>query len=1017
MKKFSFGIIILFTILSFIGILLIPKLSIQLNPSKIAGNITISYEWKNVSPEVLEREVTSKLEAVFSTLQGISKISSKSNYGNGIVTIEIDKNINIDDFRFEVASLIRQIYPQLTKDVSYPIITLNSPDEEDSIIPLMSLQLNGTANLSDLNLFAEEQLKTQLAQIEGIYAIQIFGGNKQEWVLSYDRIQLENLQIEENEIIKSISQHYKQTSLGFVLNDKGQQMNFILSPPFQNNPKTTEEIKSELEEITLAIKDKNNLTRVIHFSDILKIEKSEKPIEEFYRINGKNAVTLVIQAEKGVNQLKVTNQIKSKLTDLKRILPPTYETHIEYDATHFIQENLNKIWIQTGLAVLILLLFVWISTRNVKYTLIILISLIVNLGISFIIFYILKIEIHLYSLAAITTSLGVLIDNSIVMIDHYRRYENRQVFMALLGSTLTTMAGLIVIWFLPEETKKNLIEFANVLIIEFSISLLVALFLVPSLIEKLNIHKLYGVKPIRSKWIKIANLSNQYSQLITFLLKYRKTNILFIIIAFGASLRSFDKYVFEYSHKSNNERTSLYVNSTLPIQATVEQMNEVYVRLENYLSKIPEIDQYITRIYTGQVGSMAIYFKPEFQNGSFPYILKNKLISLTSEMSGISWDIYGIGQGFSQNIDENTTPTFNIEMRGYNYNELRKQAIILKKNLEKHPRIQDVNTNKVRSFGNNKNLIEYTLSTNPEQITLLNLTNEEIYKFLQRQNFRPQIDLYKFIQGEYDEIKVAPHDSRKFDIWALMNQPIKVANNQMIKLSNFGEYHKQNISPEIIKENQEYIQIISFEYFGSQNFGEKFLDKTIVQFKSNLPLGYSIKKKSNPWQDIENKKPYWILGVVILLIYIVCAFLFESLLQPLALITLIPISFIGVFLTFYYFNFNFDHGGYASLILLSGNVVSAGIFIISEFNNLQKIYPKRNTYFLYLKAFNHKIIPILLTVVTTIVGLIPFLIFGQNEVFWFALGAGTIGGLIFSLIGIFFYLPLFLPNLIQKKNN
>lgn len=141
----------------------------------------------------------------------------------------------------------------------------------------------------------------------------------------------------------------------------------------------------------------------------------------------------------------------------------------------------------------------------------------------------------------------------------------------------------------------------------------------------------------------------------------------------------------------------------------------------------------------------------------------------------------------------------------------------------------------------------------------------------------------------------------------------------------------------------------------------------------------------------------------------ICAIIFESFIQPIAIISLIPISFIGVFLTFYFFDINFDQGGYASIVLLSGNVVCAAIYIMAEFNNLQKRHPKQNALVLYIKAFNHKIVPIILTVMSTIVGLIPFLLFGQNEGFWFAMGAGTIGGLLFSLIGIMFYLPQFLP--------
>ncbi len=1053
MKKSSYSLLIAFVVLSIIGIALIPKLSIQLNPSKNSGSLTVSYFWGNVSPEVLERQVSAKLEGAFSTLQGIAKLSSVSGYGNGYITIEIDKTADLDQLRFEVATLVRQLYPQLPKEVSYPIISLNSPHQETQQKPLMSLQFNGQASLSELKVYAEEQLKPKLAQIEGIYTVNVYGGNRQEWVLTYDRSQLENLQISENEIIKAIKNQYQQSSLGLVRNGKGQQMNVILSPKSQDvlSQNSAEEIGKELSNIALPLreKDKKNLGRIIHLSDILKVNRNEQPIEEFYRINGKNAVTLVIQADIGANQLNLSKTIRAKLAEISKTLPPTYQTNIEYDATEYIRENLDKIWVQSGLAILILLIFVWLSTRSWRYTMVILLSLIVNLALSFIVFYFLKIKIHLYSLAAITTSLGILIDNTIVMIDHYRRYKNLNVFMALLGATLTTIAGLTVIWFLPEETKLDLLDFAVVMIIVLGISLVVALFFVPALLERIAMMPDSQEIKQRKKLRRISKLSRIYEKITLFFLRFRKTSFILMLLAFGlpvfmlpnrledtnplaeyynlsigseyyqenvqptinkafgGSLRLFVNYVYEKSYYSKNERTSLYVNAGLPNQATIEQMNELYLRVESYLSQFNEIDRFITRIYNGQNGSMTIYFKPEYENGSFPYILKNRMIALSTEMSGINWDIYGVGQGFSQNLDENSTPTFNVMMHGYNYNELERQANILKKRLETHPRIQEVNINKSLNFWNNKSLYEFVLETDPKHLALYGRTNAEVYEYLQRQNVRSRPDIYQLMNGEYEQIKVVPADSKNFDVWSLMNQSVKVDKN-MVKLSDFAKSEKQKISPEIHKENQEYLRMVSFEYFGSQNFGDKFLEKTLTEIKPELPLGYTAKKTGYDWYSEEAKQQYWLIGLVIVLIYIICAIIFESLLQPLALIMLIPISFIGVFLTFYWFDFNFDQGGYASFVLLSGNVVCAAIFIIAEFNNLRKLHPTAKPFKLYIKAYNHKIIPILLTVLSTVVGLIPFLIYGQNEAFWFALGAGTIGGLMMSLIGIILYLPLFL---------
>jgi multidrug efflux pump subunit AcrB len=153
--------------------------------------------------------------------------------------------------------------------------------------------------------------------------------------------------------------------------------------------------------------------------------------------------------------------------------------------------------------------------------------------------------------------------------------------------------------------------------------------------------------------------------------------------------------------------------------------------------------------------------------------------------------------------------------------------------------------------------------------------------------------------------------------------------------------------------------------------------------------------------------------LVIAIIYVICSMIFESLRMPFAVILMIPISFIGVFLTFGFTDFTFDQGGFAALVMLSGIVVNAGIYLVNEYIGRRKARiaqgrklegTKTND---YVKSFNHKIHPIMLTIISTVLGLVPFLFDGPSEVFWFPFAVGTISGLFFSLIALVFYMPLF----------
>ena len=166
-QRRSYQILLIFLILAFVGVALVPQLSVQLNPSKSSGSLVVSFALPNASPEVLEQQVTAKLEAAFSTLQGIKKLSSNSSYTSGYITIELEKDTDLDQVRFEVAMLIRQLYPKLPKDVSYPSIQLNSPQENTKQESFMTLQLSGNTEPTILNTYANEQLKPTLASIEG----------------------------------------------------------------------------------------------------------------------------------------------------------------------------------------------------------------------------------------------------------------------------------------------------------------------------------------------------------------------------------------------------------------------------------------------------------------------------------------------------------------------------------------------------------------------------------------------------------------------------------------------------------------------------------------------------------------------------------------------------------------------------------------------------------------------------------------------------------------------------------
>ncbi|WP_279136977.1 efflux RND transporter permease subunit [Parabacteroides johnsonii] len=1077
-KISSFTIIVTFLCVALAGIAFIPLLPIKLSPSRTLPQLTISYNMPGNSARVIEMEVTSRLEAMLARIKGIKEINSTSGNGWGYVTLELDKHTNIDAARFEASTIIRQTWPSLPDGLSYPILEMSRPDDKEAR-PFMSYTLNAAATPIFIQRFAEDQIKPRLSGIPGIYRIDVSGATPMEWRLEYDSRQLATLGISIPDIQKAISQYYQKEFLGTgnvetqlaTSREGGQNSQWIRLALVPENE--TDGFNPSL--ITVLNKD----GKLIRLDQLLKVTRQEEAPQSYYRINGLNSIYLSIRAEETANQLELAKLVKAEMEHIRTLLPPGYEIHTSYDATEFIRDELNKIYVRTGLTVLILLMFVLLITRELKYLFLIVISLSINLCIAVILYYLLGLEMQLYSLAGVTISLSLVIDNTIVMTEHIRNRHNRKAILSILAATLTTMGALVIIFFLDEKIRLNLQDFAAVVIINLGVSLLIALFLVPALIDKMNLEwKKSGKKKTsgeetgptwRNRIRKRTNhflkrfpvyYNRYYQWQINFLCGWKKLACFILLLAFGipvfllpekieydtkdkkkvytatdslliekynkfasnetykekikpivdkalgGTLRLFVQKVYEGSYFTRNEETVLSVSASLPNGTTLSQMNTLMGRMEAYLSTFKEIRQFQTNVYSARQAGIRIYFTKESERSGFPYTLKSKIISKALELGGGSWQVYGLqDQGFSNDVREGAG-SFRIEMYGYNYDELYEWAERLKAKLLTHRRIKEVLINSEFSWWKD-DYQEFYFNLNKAR-----LAQEDIQPIDLFASINPVFgkDIYTgtiVVNEETEKLKLSSRQSQEYDVWSMQYVP-QTIDGKPYKLAELASVEKGQMPQKVCKVNQQYRLCLQYEYIGASNQGNKIQERDLKEINAILPMGYTAKSDSAYWYwDKKDNKQYLLLLLIIVIIFFTTSILFNSLKQPLAVIFVIPISYIGVFLTFYWFKLNFDQGGFASFVLLCGITVNASIYILNEYNQIRQRKPLMSPYKAYLKAWNAKITPIFLTVVSTILGFIPFMLGPDKEAFWFPLAAGTIGGLAMSILGIFLYLPLF----------
>jgi len=1028
----SFSILVVFFVFTVIGFALTPFLPFQFLPNSGHASFTIQFSYES-SPHIIEQQVTTPLEGAFNLVHGINRIYSISENGTGNIQLELDENEDLDILRFEIASKIRQLYPQFPEGVSYPQLLANNPEKEIEDRPLLTYSLSGQDSPSELFKYANEILVPQLGITDGLRSVEVRGGNLMEWRITYfkDKMRILGVQLSD---VQSIIQDLFQTKAIGISREENHSFFVILK-----NTNWNESIERfEWKQIPIIKKE----SKTIFLGDIATINLEEQLPQQYYRINGQNSVRLIFYAEQHTNHIELAKKIKSNIKQINTLVPPSYHLFLDDDPTKNLIKELNKIIFLSSLSLGILLLFVLVVYRSWKHLIIILSSLLANLGLAFIIYYFWQVEMHLYALAGITVSFGVVIDNSIVMVHHLRSQGNFKIFPALLAATLTTISALSVIWFLPELWKISLLNFAKVIIINLAVSLMIVYWLIPALLDKLleSPNKINVSKFVFSKKNKtILHINSFYEKLLRLIFRFRKLAIIFVVLLFGlpifflpnqikgweiynqtlgnefyiknikpsvnkwlgGTLRLFSYYVYEGANYRQPEESILYVVGSMPNGHTTAQMDAVYQQIEAYLSTFSsEIEQYTTHIASGQYASIKILFNENFES-TFPHQLKSGMIQFCNNLGGVEWDIYGVGKEFSNNSSKDP-PRFSVKFLGYNYDELSEQAQLFVNKLLKNPRIKKINTEANIEWWS-KNLYQYELQWDKKllverKVNLRKLTNE-IRTF--DQNSIPD-----FYTPQRTAIRFIDHDLPKNDLWVLKNQPLPL-DSTFILLSRLASLEKKKVVAAIHKENQQYIRMVEFEYNGSERFGQKYLNKCMEEMKKEMPLGYSM-EESQLILRTEKAEQNWLVLIVIGFIFFICAIMFESLYQAFAVVLLIPTSFIGIFLTFYWFEFNFDQGGYASFILLSGIVVNSIIFLVNDYNQFRKRYINRSDLKNYLKAFQHKISPILLTITSTALGMIPFLIQGQNEVFWFSLAAGTIGGLVFSMVIILFFIPLFM---------
>ena len=1034
----AFSVLLIMAALAVIGVAMLPMLNVQYTPSPVERKIDVSFTWPDASARLIEQSVTSRIEGALSAITGSESVSSRSSKGSGRVTIRFRKGTEMAAARFEVASAIRNLYPKLPEEVSYPAISIATGGTRESDMLVYTIK----ADLPSRRIeeYVEAHMSTPLSQTEGVGKVSLSGVTPFEWVITFDPKAMEVNGISAADLAAAFRDYFRSDVIGLTTlpHADGTDRSIVLK--LRN--------RASLNFGDIPIARRNG--RIYHLRDFATARWCEAPPSTYFRINGLNTITLSIGCEASTNMLRVAENVKEEMQRLQAAFPPGISATLTYDASEYVSGELHKIYLRTLLCVAILMLFVYLVSRDFNYLLIIAVTLAVNILVAVVFYNLLNLDIHIYTLAGITVSLGIIIDSSIIMVDHYSYYRNRRVFVSILGALLTTIGALGIVWLLPEKQQANLTDFSLVIVINLVVSLIVALLFIPALLDKFPLKRSMTVSSVKRRRLTVR-VSRAYARFIGWGRRHRWLFIVALIWGFGiptfllpekiepekgetpgrgtelynkimegrfmtehrsfldkflgSSLHLFHTATSRYNNFREPEQKVLYVNAGMAEGCTVQQLNDVVRHMENYICQFDEVDMFRTRITSYDNARIEITFKPEYENSGFPSMLKQELTSAAINFGGATWRVWGIDDNSFNNNIVSSYRSNQIRLRGYNYDQLAAYADRLIDSLSTNRRVSEPEIMDGDAWTLPHN--EFTIRYDDERIAATGLDVSDYYTILNTMLYQSRLPSV-YNGEELQQVILESGDRDRFDRWHIANAQVGI-DSLRTKLSTVGTIEKHRTGISIRRSKQSYEILVGFDFIGSYELVKRLIERTVPQLNDEiLPIGFRADSPSHNFGRKEKQQQAWLILLVVAIIYTMCTILFESLRKPLVIILMIPISFIGVFLSFGWSDFIFDQGGFAAFVLLCGIVVNAGIYLINEEDTCAAISGKRGIA-LYLKAFNHKIVPISLTILSTILGLAPFLYDGPEEVFWFAFAIAAISGTFFSVVALLIYLPIFLP--------
>ncbi|MDR9418605.1 efflux RND transporter permease subunit [Gracilimonas sp.] len=1020
-----------YIIVCVIGVAVWRVLPIESTPELNLPSVTVNYSWGSTSPEIMEQEITRKVEREVNRLRDVTDIRSITQEGRSTVTITFRKEAPVDYRVLELREYLFTLDENLPESISPPSITRQVPQELEDQQTFITYTLNGDMAPRQLLEYARENIRPKLISIEGLAEVAIRGVRDPAMVVEFDIDEVEKYKLSPRQILMQIREQLSWRSAGFV--EQGVSRYSLIIPPKFNSIADIAGMKIELP----------GSRKQLVLDDFATISIQDYPARSIKRFNGDPALTIEFVKESGADAFTLAENILTAMEDVEAQLPEGLSIMLTIDSTEELRQQFEDLQLQAIISGFLVFFVVILFIRKLRAPFVIMGSVAFSVLLSLIILYLMGYSLNIITLAGITVALGMLIDNAVVVFEHLNpnlptekskrithiTNEIGKAVVPVLGSTFTTVGIFIPLLFALEELRIFLVPLAIALTITLVCSVVIAFTWIP--------YSLVWLTPKIEEKKKSGRASGWLNRLVmkSFLLKSKLRWVLPVALigVIGIPLFAIEEPDWDAEEGTAwPEFTQIYFDNRDNIDTWVggltkkfsdetyfgspwsrnnDQYISVYIRApqgtplseidkiaKNY-EKIVEPYAHAFKYYEANISEdygarMQFLVDPDYLMQMEPYqfyfeamYLGARTGNFATSVSGLN--IPGISTGFGGGSSNHS-----IRLEGYSYSELLNLAKDLERRLKTSRRVQEVDINSTSYFSRSDDFQQYILRLNEERILASDLSRREVISTLLL-DLNPENSVGRVEFGGQEMYLMGRSERDKAFAEDMMNRTRQFGEVNF-NIGRIGEVVKEGGLNEIRRTNQSYERTVRVDYLGNYRMGQEFIESVIET--TPVPVGAKIEfgRGFFGFGNDDSSRNFLLVALLSLLsVWMIVSALLESVKYPIFVIMAVPFSLIGIMLGGLVNDLAFDRGAIAGALLCIGVVVNNAILIYHQ----KQLEHEKGIFGLrcWMGVYKKRIRAILITTVTTITGLLPMMLFGSNE-FWENLAIVVIWGLSVSTI-------------------